>query len=599
MCALMPELLALMAAAFGVSLALVPACRALALRFGYVAAARDDRWHRRPTALLGGVAIAVTVLGMFPFVADVTQLGVLMAGAGAMFLLGLVDDIVSLRPYTKLVVEIAVASVFVFFGYSLQWTDWAAVDMMLTMLWIVGLTNALNLLDNMDGLCAGIAVIAGASLLGAFMIDGGATPQAIYLALLLGALGGFLVYNFHPASVFMGDSGSLFIGLSLAVLTLGTPDVSHSRTNLISILIGPLLVLLVPIFDTVLVTVSRLLSGRSAAQGGRDHASHRLVALGLSEREAVAVLWAMAALSGLLAVSIYRFQGGFADTVGLGFLIAMVIVAVYLARVRVYRTDSPKAQSVRLTPFVADFMYKRRMAEVCLDFCLSALAYQAAYRLRFEGPLFNGYYENFITSLPIVVGVQSIALYAVGAYRGVWRYFGLMDGVTFAKGVALGALASVSIIVYLYRFEDYSRGVFVIYAALLMLMLCGSRASFRLFSEFAQRRRPGQRLVIYGTGEAAATAVHTIREVSEGGCRVLGFIDDDPLMARVRMQGYAVLGGYAILMQLVASREVDAVVIATPVMDVERLERLRRLCVERNVSLSRLHVELSDLVAVS
>ena len=95
------------------------------------------------------------------FVADVTQLGVLMAGAGAMFVLGLVDDIVSLRPYTKLVVEIAVASVFVFFGYGLKWTDWAAVDMMLTMLWIVGLTNALNLLDNMDGLCTGIAIIAG------------------------------------------------------------------------------------------------------------------------------------------------------------------------------------------------------------------------------------------------------------------------------------------------------------------------------------------------------------------------------------------------------------------------------------------------------
>jgi UDP-GlcNAc:undecaprenyl-phosphate GlcNAc-1-phosphate transferase len=472
---------------------------------------------------------------------------------------------------------------------------------MLTMVWIVGLTNALNLLDNMDGLCAGIGFIAGSSLLGAFLLSSGPGPETTYLVLLLGALAGFLVYNVHPASIFMGDSGSLFIGLNLAVLTLGSPDVSHSRTNLISVLIGPVLVLLVPILDTGLVTVSRILSGRSAAQGGRDHASHRLVALGFSEREAVALLWGMASLSGILAVSIYWAQGGWAGTVAAGFILAMGIVAVYLARVRVYRhPDTAALESGRLTPFVADFMYKRRAAEVVLDVCLAALAYQAAYRLRFEGPLFDGYYDNFITSLPIVVGVQSIALYAVGAYRGVWRYFGLMDGVTFAKGVALGALGSVSVIVYLYRFEDYSRGVFVIYAALLMLMLSGSRASFRLFSEFTHRRRPGgRRLVIYGSGDSAANAVRTMLEADSARWRMLGFIDDDPMMARVRMQGYPVLGGHAVLMKLVADGEVDSVVITTPLIDVERLERLRRLCAERNVSLARLHVELSHLVAVS
>lgn len=596
----MHELVLPAVAAFGLSLALVPATRALALRFGCVAATSEDRWHRRPTALLGGIAIAVTVLGLYPFFGAPAELAVLMAAAAVIFLLGLVDDIVSLKPYTKLVIEIGVASGLVFFGYRLHWTEWAAVDVMLTMVWIVGLTNALNLLDNMDGLCAGIGLIAGASLLGAFLLEGGARPEATYLVLLLGALAGFLVYNFHPASIFMGDSGSLFIGLNLAALTLGSPDSSQSRTNLISILIGPVLVLVVPILDTVLVTVSRLLSGRSAAQGGRDHASHRLVALGLSERDAVAVLWAMAALSGILAVSIYRFQGGWAGTAAAGFMLGMVIVAVYLARVRVYRhPDRAQAESGRFTPFVADFMYKRRVAEVLLDVCLAALAYQAAYRLRFEGALFNGYYSNFLTSLPIVVGVQSIALYSVGAYRGVWRYFGLMDGVTFAKGVTLGAIGSVSVIVYLYRFEDYSRGVFVIYAALLMLMLCGSRASFRLFSEFTRRRPGGTRLVIYGSGDGVATAVRTFLDGGHGSGRILGLIDDDPRMAQVRMHGYPVLGGYAVLLQLVAKGEVDCVVITSPLMDVERLERLRRLCAERNVSLTRLHVELSHLVAVS
>lgn len=597
----MQELLASALTAFGVSLLLVPVCRLAARRFGYVATARDDRWHRQPTALLGGIAIAIAVLGVYPFVRPVGTIPVLLAGAGIIFVLGLIDDLVSLKPYTKLVVEIGVASMFVFFGYRLNWTDWYTVDILLTMVWIVGLTNAFNLLDNMDGLCAGISIVAGLALLGTFVLNGGAAPEVVYLAILLGAIAGFLVYNFHPASIFMGDSGSLFIGLNLAVLTLASPYGSQGRTNVLSVLIGPLLVLLVPILDTSLVTFSRLLSGRSAAQGGRDHTSHRLVALGLSEREAVVVLWGLAALSGLLAILISRFQGGWASTAAAAFVLASIVLMARLAQVRVYRQgDDAIRASGRITPFVTGLMYKRRVAEVLLDVCLVTLAYQAAYRLRFEGGEFPRYYANFLDSLPIVVGVQTAAFYAVGAYRGVWRYFGLMDGVTFAKGVALGTAASVTIIVYLYRFEDYSRGVFVIYAALLMLMLSGSRASFRLISEYTHRRRSdGQRLVIYGSGDSASTTVRSIVNESEQGCRMLGFIDDDPMMARAMIQGYPVLGGYPVLLQLIANGAVDSVVITTPLMDVERLERLRRLCAERQVSLARLHVELSHLVAVS
>jgi UDP-GlcNAc:undecaprenyl-phosphate GlcNAc-1-phosphate transferase len=369
----------------------------------------------------------------------------------------------------------------------------------------------------------------------------------------------------------------------------------------VSIFIGPMLVLLVPILDTTLVTVSRILSGRSAAQGGRDHTSHRLVAIGLSERAAVAVLSALAALGGLLALSIQHFENDWPGIAAGVFLLAMIIFTVHLASVRIYRdaADVPAGHG-RVTPFVAEFMYKRRVAEILLDLCLVTLAYHAAYRLRFETAEFSGYHQNFLDSLPLVVGVQMLALFLVGAYRGVWKYFGLMDGVTFARAVLLGTMTSVSIIVYVYRFENYSRGVFVIYAALLMLMLCGSRASFRLIREFAYRRRPdGQRLVIYGTGDGAATAVRELLSSTAEGCRMLGFIDDDPHMARVRMQGYPVIGGYTELVSLIAKDGVDSVVITSPVIDVERLERLRALCLERHVSLSRLHVELSRLGAAS
>src|SRR3989442_1290278 len=133
-------------------------------------------------------------------------------------------------------------------------------------------------------------------------------------------------------------------------------------------------------------------------------------------------------------------------------------------------------------------MYKRRVAEVLLDLCLIPLAYYSAYRLRFEGGLFATNYQFFLQSLPVVIAAQLLALFVVGGYRGTWRHFGMMDAVVFAKGVVLGTVAAQMAILYLSRFESYSRAVFVIDAALLLLLLSSSRASFRLVAEFILRR---------------------------------------------------------------------------------------------------------------
>ena len=215
----------------------------------------------------------------------------------AVFVIGLVDDILLLKPASKLVSQIAVAALLVYFGFRLHWLESRLLDSVLTMVWVVGLTNAFNFLDNMDGLCAGIALIVAIMLLAGFWTGvsrENAAPEMTLLATLAGAAAGFLVFNFPPASIFMGDSGALLFGFSLAALTLGQEGVRASRSDVLSVIAGPAFVLLIPIFDTTLVTVARLLSGRSPAKGGRDHSSHRLVAIGLSERDAVLVLWGLA-----------------------------------------------------------------------------------------------------------------------------------------------------------------------------------------------------------------------------------------------------------------------------------------------------------------
>lgn len=585
-------------ATLALAAALVPVCRAIAIRAGYVARPRHDRWHSRPTALLGGIGIAVPTLLLGLTAGDVGQIWLLFLGGATMFAVGLTDDIVSLKPSTKLIAQIALASVFAFYGQLLNWTPWPAFDVLLTILWLVGVTNAFNLLDNMDGLCAGVALIAGIALMSGFAGRPDVYEEMRFLAILMGAASGFLIYNVHPASIFMGDAGSLFLGFSLASVTLTAGGPDHDRSRILSIVAAPMLVLLIPIFDTTLVTVSRLLSGRRVSQGGRDHSSHRLVAIGLSEASAVRVLWALAAAGAIIGTVVRQFADDRAWLVSALFLLAMVVFAVYLAQVRVY--EQPAAvPSGGVTPVLVRLMYKRRIAEVLLDVCLVTIAYYSAWRLRFEGSEWAAYFPHMVQSLPLAVAVQMIALFIFGAYRGAWRYFGLMDGVNYAKAVAAGTVALVVAILYLYRFENYSRGVFVIYGALLMILLAGSRASFRLIGEFASRRRSGKRLAIYADAQAASLVVREVLRDPHERYRVIGFLNDDPMTYAMVLHGYPVLGGEHRLFDLIASRDVDVVIVAAGMFDGERLARVKDACADAEVQLLRFTFKLEPLGSTS
>jgi len=590
--------------ALALSLALTPLCRLTASRFGFVARPREDRWHRRPVALFGGVGIAFVLFVCAAALGVARQQPVLTGAAFAVFIVGLLDDVLSLKPATKLIAQIGLASVLLVFGYRLNWLESTTLDLLLTLVWIVGMTNAFNLLDNMDGLCAGIAMIVGAALMIDLLPGAAGTllmPEARYLAILLGATGGFLVYNLHPATIFMGDSGSLLLGFSFAAVTLSSGRPTPGRSDVLSIVAAPVLVLLIPIFDTTLVTLSRWFSGRRASQGGRDHSSHRLVAIGLSERRAVALLWTLAAVGGGLGVALDRYHSSYsALAAALAFVVGMVLFAAYLAGIRVYEDTDARVQQGSLTPIVVDFMYKRRVAEVLLDFCLISLCYYVAYRLRFEDPEdFMKNFQMFTNSLPIVLTTQLGAFFAVGVYRGVWRHFGMTDTLTVARGVFFGTCAAVVTILFIPYFLTYSRTAFAVYAVLLAVAVTLSRASFRLVGEFMQRQRQtGRRIVIYGAGDASGLVLRELLARDAQDVRIVGFIDDDPRKAGNRVMGYAVLGGFSALAVLIKAASVDAVVISARSITPERLNNLQVLCAGANVGLTRLRVDLEALVDV-
>ena len=588
--------------AFAISAALVPVCRALSRRYGRVAQPREDRWHRRPVALFGGVAMGVTLVVVALAFGLYRDVPVLLVCATLAFVVGLVDDFLALKPSTKLIAQIGIASAVLFFGYRLFWVRSITLDSLLTLVWVVGVTNAFNLLDNMDGLCAGISLIVGASLLFDLVPRGGgaaglALPEAQYLAMLGGATAGFLIYNLHPASIFMGDSGAFLIGFSLAALTLTHAHEAARRSNLLSVVAVPVLVLLIPIFDSTFVTIVRVLSGRSPATGGRDHSSHRLVAIGLSERNAVMVLWLLAAVGGVIAIAMNYISQSWSVLIGVVFALTMGFIAIYLARIRVYEGDDERMlREGTVTPLVVDFMYKRRVAEVLLDFFLVVIAYYAAYKFRFEGEEFPKNFGSFRNSLPIVLTTQMIAFYAVGVYRGVWRYFGLNDTVVVVKGAFIGTAVAQLVVLYSPWFIGYSRTVFAIYAVLLVGLVALSRASFLLIGEFVHRQRhASKRAIIYGAGDAGALAVRELLKRGDEAMRIVGFVDDDPQKRGTRVRGYRVIGDFQSLLQSIAEGQVDSVIVSSRNIPEEIVRAVAATGAKHGVGVTRLRVGLEEV----
>jgi UDP-GlcNAc:undecaprenyl-phosphate/decaprenyl-phosphate GlcNAc-1-phosphate transferase len=582
--------------AFLLALVLAQLCKPLARRVDLVARPKADRWHREVVPLLGGVAIAGAVLATavaLPIHSH--QLLVLLFGAGALFVVGLLDDFRPFKPQTKFICQILAAAVMAAFGLQLHLTGVVALDVLLTLFWLVGITNAFNLLDNMDGLSAGIAAITAGFRLVFFLNDGDMEAAQIAAA-VVGACVGFLFHNFNPASIFMGDAGSLFLGFLVAGLSLAG-SWPYSRST-VSVLLFPVLILLVPIFDTTFVTIARTLAGRPVSRGGRDHTSHRLVASGLSERRAVITLYSVALLCGGLAF--YAYTTGLSSTIVFVVFLAigLVLFGLYLARVQVYpESETSAIPDGGLVHLIDVLPFKRQVASVVIDSLLMVAAYYSAYRLRFE----QSYAQHepwFASSVTIVLACQLVAFATFRVYQGVWRYTSVPDLIRLIKGSAAGTALAVLVIVLLYRFEGFSRSVFVLDAVLLLLFVAGSRLSLRMFGELLRGRPQGvQRVMIYGAGDGGVLALRELRNNADWERSVVGFLDDDRWKHRTSIHGVPVLGGTDRLEELLDRHPIDEIIVTSTKITPERLAALTAACEARDVRIVRAWLKLDKLVA--
>ncbi|MFN8440990.1 MAG: MraY family glycosyltransferase [Caldilineaceae bacterium] len=282
-----------------------PLMRRLALQLGVVDKPNSRKIHSNPVPLLGGAAIYLAFILALLFASERFYVGEVVGiftGATLMSLMGVIDDRWGLGSYIKLAGQFLAAAILVYSGIQIRIFG-NGLDIALTIVWVVGITNAMNLLDNMDGLSGGIAMIAATyfTLLAALSNQ---VLVGILAAALAGACAGFLFYNWNPAHIFMGDTGSLFLGflLSAVAIKLRFPTNSVTVTWMI-----PILVLLVPIFDSTLVIISRGRRGKNPlTTPGKDHISHRLALLTGSRREAVLICYLIAGAVGLTAVYLTR-----------------------------------------------------------------------------------------------------------------------------------------------------------------------------------------------------------------------------------------------------------------------------------------------------
>jgi len=578
--------------------ALCALVRRTAPAIGAVVPPRADRWHSEPTPTMGGVAIAAAaVLGFGVIVGQAhavippaAWLPIPLA-AIAMFVVGVLDDRFQLSPLAKLVASLIIGAFLVFSltrspATALPWTH-----TLVATIWFAGVCHAFNLLDNMDGLAAGVALIA-AGFMAWLLAPWLGAPIALLLVALCGALLGFLYWNRPPARLFMGDCGSLFVGAVLAGASL--MPVLQERTVFPWTSVLVVLILVVPLFDTGFVLVLRRFAGRSATRGGTDHVSHRLVSLGFSERSAVRILYLLAIIGGCVAWALVN--GGIEQMFPLAALLAVVVtlIGIYLARVPAYNAqDFTALESSSFAPLLKDLTFRWHAGEVMLDLVLIAACYYFAYRLRFEGESLDHFLPYFTASLPVVLGCKLASLYGSGLYQRSWETFGLRDVSVVLRGVVMGSLLSVLAAAYFYRLEGFSRVVFMLDALLLTVAIIGTRASFRSMSLIAaSRSKRSRRVLVYGAGAYGQMIVREMRANPQWHMNPVAFIDDDPMKAHRWILGVPVRGTLEQLDTTMRRYSVDEVILSSPLINGQIEHRIREVCTDLDRPVRRLHMSI-------
>jgi len=579
-----------------VTLALTPVVRELARRCGMVDQPDSRRIHKIPTPRAGGLAIFAAFHLTIGYVVWTTgrdfspqfpaSWWFLFLGVSSLLVaIGLLDDRFSLKPWLKLSGQVVVAAILYANGLNFssffvsQFPAW--VNCLLTIFWIVGAINAFNLIDGLDGLAAGLAFIASLGLAGTMFFRNMSSSAIPYLA-LAGACLGFLRYNFHPASVFLGDTGSMFLGLTLAVLPLMTA----SKQELLASLGVPLLVMGIPIFDTVVAIWRRSIRASlpnavavgsrqfRMMQGDKEHLHHRILAKTTNQRHAALLLYVVNIV--LVAVGFGAMFLGKQRAPGiylLAFVVAVFVAVRHLTHVELWDTGRVFLSRTRgtLSQGLVVPVY------MCLDILSLAVAWGVS-RWLADLPVDT---QDMKLSLPCFVVPVFVLLAAARVYNRVWSRALLREYVLMAVTVLGGVLlAAGSVILMNIQEPGWVRAAFL-YLVLAQILTVG----VRLFREMVREsvaaierlklleRSDATRLLICGGGERFRLFLRERRSQTGYNTRVVVGVLDDDINLRGRMvMGHPVLGSLDELPAVVVTHRIGAAIITADMSDARRSE---------------------------
>jgi UDP-GlcNAc:undecaprenyl-phosphate/decaprenyl-phosphate GlcNAc-1-phosphate transferase len=575
---------------------LVTACAAAGLTLGTIRFARHygfvapaDPWHPDRVALGGGLAIMLACAPVLVFAASsAPEIWPLAAASVLMGLVGLIDDLRPLSPQLRIVITAALGMGMALTGIRFSLPSFELLSVVLTTLWFVGITNAFNLIDNMDGMLPGVTATIGI-FTGILAYSLGNAEIALLAFGIAAACVGFLLFNLEPARIFLGDCGSMYLGFLVAGLgLLGSYAHVSSITYVLTV---PTLLLAVPIFNTTFVALSRALTGVPIFKGRADHINYRLLAHGMSRRRAVFAVYGVSAAAGVMALVQARYA--VLPLAGAVFFLVLCYAGVFLFDGRVNQYYQMYGLQRREVDANLSVRVVVRALALVGDMVLLVVAFAAADLLHTatsEGG------ATVMLSLAAVLVVSRLAfLLIAGTYDYVWRFLGAADllRIVFATlaGTAAAGLVAVTLrlpVAWAFLIVELLLAISVLSVArIIPRALLDSLRSY-----LARGRSEREPVLVVGAGEAGRLLLHELETNPARSYRAVGLLDDDPQKLGRRIRGYRVLGSLKDARRLVQERGVKRLLIAIPTAPQDRLRELAHSVADLDCQCDLLRIDL-------
>jgi UDP-GlcNAc:undecaprenyl-phosphate GlcNAc-1-phosphate transferase len=569
----------------------------------------ERKIHRDPVPLLGGISIflAFNTAIILAIIFDSRLLDdsffgrwqALLACQTIILGLGVCDDILRLQPGVKFLFQVMVGILIVLFGFGIENVanpfsgeiiNLGIFSIPLTVIWLVLITNALNLVDGLDGLAAGTSLIVAATIFAVSFFNQN-TGVAIASVALGGSLLGFIRYNFYPAKIFLGDTGSLLLGFLLAIFSI---QGSSKGATMVAVL-APILALGLPIMETLLSMIRRFLKsvhlidyptkngsfrtlffkGTSMFKADSDHVHHRLLKMGFSQRKAVVILYGICiALSALAILSISLAN------LNVTVFLAAIILAIFIGIKSLKYQEFKILESGLLIPIFNFPIVNRRLFHAFFDMAMISVSSYLSFVLILKD--FEGQARSlFVESLPLLLLIKIVVFYLSGLYRKSWAYSSMEEMGSILGAVFLSSLVSALLCELIFGIALFGGLVFFVLDFYLLLTFAGGfRFSYRILTSYYKKGtvQQGKKILIYGAGHKGSAVLKEIRHNGNYLVVPVGFLDDDPGKKGRILHGCPILGSFGDLEEILESREISEIVISTGKIAKDKIKNLISIC---------------------